>query len=179
MGKVQNSSSESHKFDNLMKQPLTFREYFGVEFTSQFIPYLRLLEKEIGHDKVIQSLQQLSIQEAEEYAREVTEARGKNDLSIFKENYNPSTPTLTLEVLEDTEDVYCIQITECLWADCFRQANAADLGLAAVCSGDAPFARFVNPQIDLDIEGTLMEGKPYCKLRYYVKKRASGPTPTL
>ncbi|MGD0707427.1 MAG: L-2-amino-thiazoline-4-carboxylic acid hydrolase, partial [Anaerolineaceae bacterium] len=92
-----------------------------------------------------------------------------NDLSVFKEDYNPATPTLTLEVIEDTEEVYCIKITECLWADCFRKADAAELGCAAVCYGDAPFARAVNPRIDLELEGTLMEGKPYCKLRYYVK----------
>jgi len=27
----------------------------------------------------------------------------------------------------------------------------------------------VNPKIDLDLRGTLMEGKPACLLRYYVK----------
>ena len=45
----------------------------------------------------------------------------------------------------------------------------AEYGLAAVCSGDVPFARYLDPSLDLDLTGTIMEGKPSCTLRYHVK----------
>ncbi len=167
--KVQNP----HKFDRLMKRPLTYRERFELEYASHFIPYLKLLEKEIGHEQVIKSLQKLALHEAEEYAEYVVKTKGKNDLSVFKEDYNPTTPgtsnILTIAVMEDTEEAYGIKITECLWAEVFRKAGAADYGYAAVCYGDVSFAHCINPQIDLDLDGTIMEGKPFCMLRYFVK----------
>lgn len=166
--------SDKHKFDKPMSRPHTYRERFHLEYASHLIPYLKILEAEIGREKVIKTLRKMAAQEAEEYARYVVQAKGKNDLSVFKEDYSPTTPgiceILTIDVLEDTEGVYAIKITECIWAETFRKAGAAEYGVAAVCSGDIPYARCVNPQIDLDLQGTIMEGKPYCMLRYYVKQ---------
>lgn len=173
MEKVQDPQAAPHKFDKPMGRPLTYRERFELEYASHFIPYLKLLEKEIGHERVIQSLQKLALHEAREYAEHVVKTKGKNDLSVFKEDYGPATPgmsdILSIEVTENTDEAYEIKITECLWAEIFRKAGIADFGHAAVCYGDVPFARFINPQIDLNLDGTIMEGKPFCKLRYFIK----------
>jgi hypothetical protein len=130
------------------------------------------LEKAIGHEQVIKSLQELAYHEAKEYAEHIVKAKGENDLSFFKEIYNPSDPILkdilTMEVVEDTEETYVVNVTECLWAEVFRKAGAADYGYAAVCS-DVLFTSLVNPQIGLDLEGTIMEEKPCCLHRYYIK----------
>jgi len=156
-----------HKFDLPMRRPLTYREFMTVQYAYHFIPFLRILEKDIGHERVIEILQKFSLWEAETGAQETVQARGKNDLSIFKEDYNPQTPSLTTEVLEDSERVWRIKITECLWARVWSDANAADLGYAAVCAGDTPYAGFINPKIALELQGTIMEGKPHCILRYH------------
>jgi hypothetical protein len=166
-------TTELHPFDKPMSRPLTYRERFEAEYALHFIPYLKILEQEVGHEQIIETLHKLALQEAEEYARYVVEAKGKNDLSVFKEDYSPTTPgmsdILAIEVMEDTDEVYKIRVTECLWAETFRKAGAADYGHAAVCFGDIPFARCVNSQIDLELDGTIMEGKPSCILRYFVK----------
>jgi hypothetical protein len=168
----ENLQDDKHKFDRQMKQPLTWKQYFEAEYVSHFIPYLKILGKEIGKEKVISSLKKLAIQEAEQFAKDFVEAKGRNDLSVFK-YYGPDTPgiknMLTVEVIEDTENAYEIKITECLWAKVFRDADAVDYGYAAVCSGDVPFAQLVNPNIYLDLKGTIMQGKSTCYLRYYVK----------
>ncbi len=157
-----------------MSRPLSYRERFELEYNSHFIPFLKLLEKDIGKEKVIEILKKLALQEAEDYAKYVVETKGKNDLSVFKEDYSPTTPgtsdILTIEVIEDSESVYEIEITECLWADIFRKAGAEDFGFAAHCTGDVPFTHYVNEQLDLELEGTIMEGKPLCSLRYFVKE---------
>jgi len=162
-----------HKFEKPMSDPLTYRKRFEIEYASHLIPYLKILEQEIGREKVIETLRKLALHEAQEYAQYVVNAKGKNDLSVFKEDYSPTTPgmsdILTIEVIEDTDEAYGIKITECLWAEIFRKAGVADYGHAAVCSGDVPFARCVNPQIDLELDGTIMEGKPFCALSYFVK----------
>jgi hypothetical protein len=57
---------------------------------------------------------------------------------------------------------------ECLLAEVFRKADAADYGSTFLC-WDVLFTRLVNPQIGLDLEGTLMQGKPCCHYRWFVK----------
>ena len=159
--------SPRHKFDQPMSRALTYRQVMSLEYAAHFIPFLRVLEKEIGHDRVVAVLRQFSIREAEEGAKATVRARGKNDLTIFKEDYSPRTPQLTTEVLEDTDKVWAIKITECLWAKVWIDAGAADLGVAAVCAGDSPYAGFINPGIRMDLDGTIMEGRTYCILRYH------------
>ncbi len=162
-----------HKFDKPVGRPLTYLQRMREQYASHFIPYLRVLERSIGRAKVIETLNELSLVEAAEYAKQVVKEKGKNDLTVFKEDYSPTTPgisdMLTIEVLENTDKVWAIKITECVWAKAFQDADAAHYGVAAVCAGDVPFARAVNPKIDLDLKGTIMEGKPACILRYYVK----------
>jgi len=168
----ENHSTDPHKFDKPMSRPLTRRERFELEYVSHFIPYLKILEKMIGRDKVIESLQELAYREAKEYAEYIVKRAGKNDLSIFKEIYGPMNPDLldilTMEVVKSTEDTYDVRVTECLWAEIFRKAGVANYGYAAVCS-DILFTRLVNPQVGLDLEGTIMEGKSCCMHRYYIK----------
>jgi len=165
-------SAPGHKFDRATATPLTYRQRFQEQYASHLIPYLKILDRAVGRSKVVETLTALSVQEAEDYAKIVVKQKRKNDISVFKEDYSPSTPgirdILTIDVLEDTPTVWAIKITECLWATVFRDAGASQFGYAAVCAGDAPFARAVNPKIDLDLRGTLMEGKPACLLRYYV-----------
>jgi hypothetical protein len=164
--------TDLHKFDKPMSRPLTYRERFELEYTSHFIPFLKLLEKAMGHEKVIKSLKKLAFCEAKEYADYLVKTTGKNDLSLIKEIYSPQNPSLidilSMEVIENTEETYGVRVTECLWAEVFRKAGAEDYGYAAVCS-DILFARLINPQIGLDLEGTIMEGKPCCMHHYFVK----------
>jgi len=92
MEKIQKPQAIQHKFDQPMKCPLTYRELYGLRFASHFIPYLKILEKAIGHEQVIKSLQELAFHGAKEYAEVVVKAAGKNDLSVFKEIYSPTNP---------------------------------------------------------------------------------------
>lgn len=161
-----------HKFDQPLKHPLTYRERVELEYTSHLIPYLMSLEKAIGHERVIQSLQEYTFHGVKEFAEQIVKAAGKNDLSIFKEIYSPENPdlsdTLTMNVISSTEEAYEVNVTECLLAEVFRKAGAADYGYVLVCC-DVLLTQLVNSRIGLDLEGTLMEGFPSCWHRWYVK----------
>jgi hypothetical protein len=171
------SISSHHKFDQPMKCPLTHRQRIELEYVAHFIPYLKILEKMIGRDKVIESLQELAYQQTKEEAEKLVKAIGKNDLSFFKEIYDPANPEnqdildiLTWEVGKSTEEVFEVRVTECLLAEVFLKAGVGDYGYAAVCS-DVLFTKMVNPQIVLDLEGTMMQGKSCCMHRFYIKPR--------
>jgi len=49
------------------------------------------------------------------------------------------------EVIEESEKVYEMKVTECLWAKTFRDQNAADIGYATICHGDFTEARAYHP----------------------------------
>lgn len=80
-----------HKFDLPMSKCLTHKQKFHIEYGEHFIPYLKILEKEIGREKVIETLKTLALEESQRYADHV-KARGINDLSIFRQTYNPDVP---------------------------------------------------------------------------------------
>jgi hypothetical protein len=161
-----------HKFDQTLKHPLTYRRRAELQYASQLIPFLKVLEKEIGRERVIQYLQEFTLPGLKEFADDLVKTAGKNDLSVIKELYSPANPglceVLTMEVIESTEDTYVVNVTECLLAEVFRKAGAAEYGYAMVCL-DIPLTRLVNPQIGLDLEGTLMEGAPSCMHRWFVR----------
>ncbi len=173
METTQNQRETRHKFDQPLKRPLTYRERVELQYASNFIPFLKVLEKVIGHEQVLQCLQEYAFQVAAAEAEEVVKAAGKNDLSLFKDLYSPADPVtnevLIWEVLESTEETFVVNVTECLLAEVFRKAGAAEYGCAAICC-DVLFTRLVNPQIGLDLEGTLMEGYPSCLHRWYVRR---------
>jgi hypothetical protein len=158
-----------NKFD--LPETLTHRQHFRLEYVDHFIPLLFILEKEMGREKVNQILETFIQEESKNLGAFVVKATGKNDLSVFKDEFGPSNKEamelLTLEVVEDTDKAYCIKISECIWAKTWRDAGAAHFGYNAVCLGDILFARAVNPKIDMTLMGTLMQGKDHCMLRYH------------
>ena len=74
---------------------------------------------------------------------------------------------LTDEVIEQTETFVHSKITECLWSKTFREANAADIGFAAVCYPDYAMTSAFNPKIKLVRPTTLMQGHDCCDFRYH------------
>ncbi|MBU1049284.1 L-2-amino-thiazoline-4-carboxylic acid hydrolase [Candidatus Bipolaricaulota bacterium] len=123
-----------HKFDQPMDTPISYRELYGLRFATHFIPFLKILDRATGREQVIECLRELALEGAREYAEAVVEKAGKNDLSVFKAIYSPDNPDnpdlcnlLTVEVLESTDDVYRIKVTECLLAEVFRNGVAASI----------------------------------------------------
>jgi len=170
MVQPQNPSTAQHRFDQ--STLITHRARVELEYAAQFIPFLKHLEKTLGHDRVIELLREFAFHNVKQFADEIVKTKARNDLSVFKEIFSPANPDLwnilTIQVIESTDHVFAIQVTECLLAQVFRQAGVAAFGATALCC-DALFTQFVNPQIGLDLAGTLMEGKPSCTYRWYVK----------
>jgi hypothetical protein len=56
MEKIYSPQATQHKFDQPMKCPLTHRERIELEYAAHFIPFLKILERMSGREKVIESL---------------------------------------------------------------------------------------------------------------------------
>ena len=94
----------------------------------------------------------------------------KRDLSVFTQNFKSKDPfnvnTWTKEIIQDTDSVFEMRVTECIWAKTFNEMNAGDLGFKLVCSTDFTAAEAFNPKIKLIRDKTLMQGFDCCNPRY-------------
>ena len=74
---------------------------------------------------------------------------------------------LTLEITEDTDKVFELRVTECIWAKVFRDAGlGGEVGHAAVCNMDYYWPPAFNEDFKMERAKTLMQGHDCCNHRY-------------
>ncbi len=161
-----------HKFDKELPglkpgMKLSWRDYMGIA-NRKYIRLARFLEKELGKDRMIELLkkdtEERQLRQAKRDLKQLGNSDFKSYISIFRRP--DMLATLTMEIIEDTEKVFEIKVTECLTADCFLRAKAGDIGYAAVCWGDYSWATNFNSKIKLIRDKTLCEGHDFCNHRY-------------
>ena len=70
--------------------------------------------------------------------------------------------------LEETDTRQAYHFTRCMWAEIYRELDAADIGLW-ICEGDAVAAAAFNPAIHFQRTMTLMEGHDCCDHVFFVE----------
>lgn len=159
---------EVHKFDKALPgSPMTYRRLMVVRNQS-FIRFARFLQKELGEEKVIELIKKDTEERLRAQAQADLKRLGKSDfksyISIFRDPNMLA--SLTMEIIEDTDTVFEIKVTDCLAAESFLPHKAGDIGYAAVCWGDYNWASDFNPKIKLIRDKTLMQGHDCCNHRY-------------
>jgi hypothetical protein len=156
-----------HKFDRDSERKLTHRQLLSIRY-GEFIRLSKALSEEMGGDEFLRFLtdytEKNSLAIGERHAAASPDNRFTTYVNTFKDpRYDAS---LTMEIIEDTDTVFEIKVTECLWASVFRDADAGDIGYAGVCYGDYAWARGFNPKIEMVRDKTLMQGHACCNHRY-------------
>ena len=159
---------EEHKFDKeIPGLKMTFRRMAAMRNQS-FIRFSRFLQEEIGEERVIDLIKKQTEQRLREQAKRDLKRLGKSDfksyISIFRDP--EMLASLTMEIIEDTDTVFEIRVTDCLAAESFLPYKAGDIGYAAVCWGDYNWASDFNPKIKLIRDKTLMQGHDFCNHKY-------------
>lgn len=159
---------EEHKFDKeIPGLKMTYRRMAAIR-NRNFIRFARFLQEEIGEERVIKLIKKQTEQRLKEQARKDLERLGKSDfksyISIFRDP--AMLASLTMEIIEDTDTVFEIRVTDCLSAESFLPYKAGDIGYAAVCWGDYNWASDFNPKIKLIRDKTLMQGHDCCNHKY-------------
>jgi hypothetical protein len=157
-----------HKFDKeIPGLKMTYRRLAAMRHRS-FIRFARFLQGEIGEERVIELIKKQTEQRLKEQAEKDLERLGKSDfksyISIFRDP--GMLASLTMEIIEDTDTIFEIKVTDCLAAESYLPYKAGDIGYAAVCWGDYNWASDFNPKIKLVRDKTLMQGHEYCNHRY-------------
>jgi hypothetical protein len=168
VGIGQNTNTEKHPF--LQDAGMTVREVFQFKYQISTIDYMKKLQKYIGKEKFIEMLKKASVESDVEGTKDFVKKLRKNDFDMYKIMTKSLHPPYNLarvsEIVEDTDKVYEMKITECLWAQTFREADAAEIGYAMVCySGEAQTDAF-NSKLKFYNPKNLMKGDDVCIYRY-------------
>jgi hypothetical protein len=166
-----------HKF--LEDSCLTMREAFRFAFQWTYIPMMQELAARIGRDKLVEMVKEATGVYWGQLARSYAQRLQKKDLDAFLswDTLDPpiedaerrkrfGSRALTSQRIEHTPTSYEIRITECLWAQTFRESSAVDLGFATICYGDEAMATGFDPRLKLTRTKTLMNGDDCCHFRW-------------
>jgi len=155
-----------HKF--LEDSGMSFQEVYDFAFKEFYIPIMKNLANEIGKDEFIEMLKRARSELSKQEGQNLAKSLGKNDmasLAAFLKDNVLSNNAYTDEIVEDTDQAFAANTTECLYAKTFREADAADIGYAAMCHGDYAFTHAFNPKMKYTRTKTLMQGDDCCNHR--------------
>ena len=80
---------------------------------------------------------------------------------------------LEYKVQEQSQDSFELDVTECRYAQFFRELGAPELGFLLVCSSDFHMVDGFGPDIELKRTQTIMQGASHCDFRYR-RQKSSG-----
>lgn len=165
---AESAGQETHKFDEVRQRELSNRNLVQIQ-NQALMGLIRTLQEEVGDGETIRILNRYSTEVGRQAGQRQAARAGNNDFASFVAQFRPPNfaNRLTHEVVEDTETTFEIRVTECIWAEVFRDAGlAGELGHAAVCQMDYHTPVAFNPAIRMERDKTLMQGHDCCNHRY-------------
>ena len=161
-------SQEVHKFDKQMDREFTNKELAQIMNRGTF-QMIKTLREDLGDGEAVRLLKlnsdEIGRQQGKAQAASVPDTSFENFVSVFRQMANGD--YLTGEVVEDTDKVFEMRVTECLTGTVYREAGfEGDIGHAAVCNMDYTWPPAFNPDFKMERTKTLMQGHDCCNHRY-------------
>jgi len=160
-----------HKF--LQDSGMSLEQVYNFAFKEHYIPIMQALENEIGKDEFIETLKRAGSESAQKQGHNLAQSLPKNDLASFADASVKEVDfykhVSTYEIVEETDKAFELKITECLWAKTFCDADASNIGYAAICHPEYAFVRSFNPKMKMIRAKTLMQGHECCNPRYVLE----------
>ena len=133
------------------------------------VPLVKALQAELGKERanalVRKALGDIYRRYGEEFRRTTKEKNlGKIMASAFTTYARED--ALGYRVIEQAQDAFEIDVTECRYAEFYKELGEPELGFLLVCSADFPTAEGFGPDIKLTRTQTIMQGASHCDFRY-------------
>ena len=152
--------SERHKFQEDFCQ--TYEDAFIWRF-GYYVDVMQRLANYLGRDTLIGMIER-AVDEANEPAE--TDDPEHTFTGYVESGKRAFKNMMTWEIVEESDRVYEIRVTECLWAKTFQERNAADIGYATICHSDFSDARAYHSKPKLERTKTIMQGDHCCDHRW-------------
>ena len=133
------------------------------------------LEKELGSEKLIKMLQQITADNWAAGIQEMTKDIKERNIETLTKlvasvvSSTPNSTALKYEITQQDDKVLEIKYTKCLFAEIFREMDAADIGWALECSAGETVAKIYNPDMKFSNPNNLMKGDSFCVERFELK----------
>ena len=157
---LDSKNPQIHKFQKDFCQ--TYEEAFNWRF-GYFIEYMERFAEYLGRGRLIEMIKR-AVDDSNPPAQSANP-----DFSFskwIKGGKDTYANMMTWEIIEESENVYEMRVSECLWWKIFKKHNATDIGYASVCYTDFSYARMFHPKLRLERTKTLMEGHDCCNHRW-------------
>lgn len=163
------SAGQGDKFSADSK--MSFNQVYAFAYTRNMIPVLKELRQDIGRERLLPMLQGAASRVAVENVRKTAPKPPDNTLAAYAPDMTDHfwSHVLTLDWIERTATAVEIRVTQCLWAETFRSANAAEIGHATICHPDFAATTAYNPNIRMTRTKTLMQGSDCCNHRWVLE----------
>jgi hypothetical protein len=162
---------EKHKFQ--ADANYTYEQLFNFAFKNWYIRYMKGLEDEIGKEKFLEMLKKVGWELYQESTkRNFRDLKNRDVESLISNFWVPMqksrlwSHTIPVEIIKMESSEGIVKMPECLVATTFREADAADIGYAAICYADFSVANAFNPKIKLIRNKCLMKGDDCCLFEY-------------
>jgi predicted hydrocarbon binding protein len=131
-------------------------------------PVLEALGKKFGKGEVLEIAGQAIIETARQQGRELAKRLERNDLEAYGRSMEAWTRdgALQLHILDQNQDNLSFDVTECKYAELYRNLGIVGIGSILSCSRDAAFIEGFNSSVTLERTQTIMQGAAFCDFRF-------------
>ena len=156
-----------HKFDGPFPGKMTHRMYFELMY-GQMAQTTKAFMEKYGEKEVLDFIKERTEKRMTSFGKSEAQRHGdkvsfEKYVEKFRGGYENA---LTKEVVKDTDTVFELKVTECIWHEAFKRFGAQEIGAAEVCHGDYAWARGYSPHLRMERTKTLMEGHDCCNHCY-------------
>jgi hypothetical protein len=162
------AGQEPHKFDVQNDLKLSRKQIVQLQNSSLF-DFIRTLQTEMEYPELLRLLNANSANSGRRTGETQRANSPDGEFQTFVATFRPPryANALTHEIVEDSEKVFELRVTECVWATVFREAGLdGEIGHAAVCNMDYYWPPAFNPDFKMERDQTLMQGDDCCNHRY-------------
>ena len=153
---------------------MSFKDVWAFAYAHGSVPLLKALGEDLGRERLVEMVKAASARTVDAAVRKQAPPAPGNTLDAFvADTLNPDSwfwrHVVSLDVVEKTASALEVRVKRCLWAQTFRDAQAADFGYAMVCHTDFAAAPAFNPGRRMTRTKTLMQGDDHCNHRWVVE----------
>ena len=159
---------------------LSYRDYVKARYANAVV-LARQLEKTIGKDRAHEIIRDAFYNDMTGMVKEELEEQGPvNKFADFVRMEKDENEQLNfrniveLTYLHESETELYLNVSRCLYAEVFKEMDAAELGYLIVCNPDHAYAQASHPRIKLRRSETLMEGHDCCDHTWFWDESDSG-----
>ena len=133
------------------------------------------LEKKLGSKKLVKMLENITNEDWAKAIKAATSDMEDKSIDSYAKmmtdimNMPPYNAIFDYQITEQSEKVLEVKYNKCLFAEVFKEMDAANIGWALQCSSGESSVKAFNPKMTFSNSKNMMKGDEYCFERIELK----------